>query len=128
MSHSSTERVISNMASNQKQQNNTFSDFHPLKLNSIFRYFTGSTFYQGPQTSILQETQVQVVSTQDCAKSYKQFFQTQIFDERIICAGSAGHDTCQGNKNSTNFLYINIPHLHNIGVNIKPYVIYYMNR
>lgn len=55
-----------------------------------------STFFQGPQSSILQETQVQIVSTADCEKSYKQLFSTQVFDERIICAGTGGHDTCQG--------------------------------
>lgn len=58
----------------------------------------GSTFYQGPQSSILRETQVEVISTSKCEQSYKTAFPNQIFDERIICAGTGGHDTCQGDS------------------------------
>lgn len=75
----------------------------PLRSSDLTGYAPfvagwGSTFYQGPQSSILRETQVEVISTSKCEQSYKTAFPNQIFDERIICAGTGGHDTCQGDS------------------------------
>lgn len=63
----------------------------------------GSTYFQGPQSSVLQDAQVPIISTTECEKSYKNLFSTQVFDNRIICAGSAGHDACQGLCNFRNY-------------------------
>lgn len=58
----------------------------------------GATLFQGPQSTILRHTQVKIISTSDCANNYKPYFPNQLFDERIICAGIGGHDTCQGDS------------------------------
>lgn len=58
----------------------------------------GSTFFQGPQSSILQDTQVPIIATAECEQSYKTIFSMQIFDNRIICAGNGDHDACQGDS------------------------------
>lgn len=63
----------------------------------------GSTSYQGPQSSILRETQVTIVPISKCEQSYKAAFPSQVFDDRIICAGDGGHDTCQGDSGKCQF-------------------------
>ncbi|XP_055303511.1 proclotting enzyme isoform X2 [Sitodiplosis mosellana] len=77
--------------------------FEPLRSADLTGYTPfvagwGSTFFQGPQSSILQDTQVPIVSTGECEKSYKAIFSTQVFDNRIICAGNGAHDACQGDS------------------------------
>ncbi|XP_031626161.1 serine protease filzig-like [Contarinia nasturtii] len=77
--------------------------FEPLRSADLtgYRPFVagwGSTHFQGPQSSILQDTQVPIVSTFECGQSYKTVFSSQIFDERIICAGNGLHDACQGDS------------------------------
>lgn len=58
----------------------------------------GATMFQGPQSNILKDAQVQIIPTTECANSYKMVFPSQIFDNRIICAGGGGHDACQGDS------------------------------
>lgn len=58
----------------------------------------GASMFQGPQSSVLRHTQVKIVSTVKCARGYKPHFPAQVFDDRIICAGGNGHDTCQGDS------------------------------
>lgn len=87
--------------------------YDPLRTTDLTGYTPfvagwGATFYQGPQSSILQETQVQIISTAECEKSYKPSFPTQVFDERIICAGTGGHDTCQGDSGNILFFFTQI--------------------
>lgn len=75
----------------------------PLRSANLIGYSPfvagwGSTSFQGPQSSILQDAQVQVVATHDCEKNYKSKFPMQVFDDRIICAGLGGRDACQGDS------------------------------
>lgn len=56
----------------------------------------GTTSSNGPVANILQEVQVPVVNTQSCGNAYKTYFPDQIFDNRVICAGATGKDSCQG--------------------------------
>lgn len=77
--------------------------FEPLRSADLTGYSPfvagwGSTFFQGPQSTILQDTQVTIVPTSECEKNYKTIFSTQVFDNRIICAGDGGHDACQGDS------------------------------
>lgn len=58
----------------------------------------GSTSFHGPQSNILRNTQVKVIPTNECKKSYKLKYSSQVFDNRIICAGDSGHDACQGDS------------------------------
>lgn len=58
----------------------------------------GSAGFQGPAPTILQETQVLVVPTEECARNYRTYFPTQTFDDRILCAGTGGRDACQGDS------------------------------
>lgn len=58
----------------------------------------GSTMFQGPQSNVLRHTQVKIVSTAKCGRSYKPHFPSQVFDDRIICAGASGRDSCQGDS------------------------------
>lgn len=55
----------------------------------------GSISFMGPQSNILRDTPVKVIPTGECAKSYKSKFSSQVFDDRIICAGGGGRDACQ---------------------------------
>lgn len=43
----------------------------------------GTTSSNGPSATILQEVQVPVVSTDECATEYKTYFPTQVFDNRV---------------------------------------------
>lgn len=84
--------------------------YEPLRSSSLTGYAPfvagwGSTNFQGPQSSVLQDTQVQVVSTAECERSYKSKFAVQVFDDRIICAGSGGHDACQGDSGLVSLIY-----------------------
>lgn len=77
--------------------------FEPLRTQDLTGYNSfvagwGSTIYQGPQSSILLDAQVPIVSLTDCARSYNTLFPSQPFDERVICAGYGGSDTCQGDS------------------------------
>lgn len=55
----------------------------------------GATSYQGPVSSILQEAQIPVVSNSDCERNYRVYFPNQIFDNRVLCAGFGGRDSCK---------------------------------
>lgn len=76
--------------------------FEPLRLADLTRFATfvagwGSTSFQGPQSSVLRDAQVPVIPTMECEKSYRKIIQ-HVFDDRIVCAGSGGHDACQGDS------------------------------
>lgn len=58
----------------------------------------GSISFNGPQSNILRDAQVKVIPTNECKKSYKSKFSTQVFDNRIICAGDSAGDACQGDS------------------------------
>lgn len=58
----------------------------------------GTTSFQGPTATVLQEVQVPIVATATCERNYKSFFPNQIFDNRILCAGYGGRDACQGDS------------------------------
>lgn len=58
----------------------------------------GATSYQGPVSPILQEAQIPIVSNSDCERNYRIYFPNQIFDNRVLCAGYGGRDSCQGSK------------------------------
>ena len=58
----------------------------------------GTTSYQGNAASVLQEAQISIVSTANCANNYKTLFTNQVFDNRILCAGFGGKDACQGDS------------------------------
>lgn len=58
----------------------------------------GSKEVSGQSSNILQEVQVPVISEADCAFNYKLYFPNQVFDERVLCAGSTGKDSCQGDS------------------------------
>lgn len=60
----------------------------------------GSTYYKGPLTAILQEVQLPIVPTTECAASYMSVYPNQIFDDRVLCAGFSygGKDSCQGDS------------------------------
>lgn len=62
----------------------------------------GATHFQGPQSPVLRHTQVTVVPTAKCARSYKPHYPSQVFDNRIMCAGSVGRDSCQGDSGKRN--------------------------
>lgn len=66
----------------------------------------GSVSFQGPQSNILRDAHIKIIPTTECEKSYKSKFSTQVFDNRIICAGGGGKDACQGD--SGEFLFIHI--------------------
>lgn len=66
----------------------------------------GSTGFQSPQSTVLREAQVPVVPTADCARNYKTYFPNQVFDNRVICAGFGGRDTCQGKKKTKESLLV----------------------
>lgn len=68
----------------------------------------GSISFHGPQSDILRDTQVKVIPTSECKKSYKSKFSTQVFDNRIICAGDSGHDACQGDSGGPLMLGVSI--------------------
>ena len=77
--------------------------FEPLRSVDLTGYSPfvagwGSTSFQGPQSSILQDAQVPVASTAECEQSYKNIYSTQVFDNRIICAGNGARDACQGDS------------------------------
>lgn len=55
----------------------------------------GALSYQGPVSSILQEAQIPVVSNADCERNYRLYFPNQVFDNRVICAGYGGRDSCK---------------------------------
>lgn len=55
----------------------------------------GALSYQGPASPILQEAQIPVVSNEDCERNYRTYFPNQIFDNRVICAGYGGRDSCK---------------------------------
>lgn len=58
----------------------------------------GSTVDDGPASTILQETQVPIVANTDCEYNYQLYFPNQVFDNRVICAGTTGKDSCQGDS------------------------------
>ncbi|KAJ6634877.1 Venom serine protease Bi-VSP [Pseudolycoriella hygida] len=58
----------------------------------------GAVSYQGPVSPILQEAQIPIVSTADCERNYRVYFPNQIFDNRVLCAGYGGRDSCQGDS------------------------------
>jgi serine protease 56 len=47
----------------------------------------GSTSFRGPGSAILQEVQLPVISTSECEWNYRLYFQNQVFDNRVLCAG-----------------------------------------
>lgn len=77
--------------------------FEPLRTQDLTGYTPfvagwGSTVYQGPQSHVLRDVQVPIISLRECARNYKSHFPNQQFDERVICAGYGGRDTCQGDS------------------------------
>lgn len=87
---------------------------NPLRSDDLIGYSPvvagwGSTSFQGPQSHILRDTQVKVIPTIECAKSYKSKFSTQVFDDRIICAGSGGRDACQGDSGGPLMVGVSVP-------------------
>ncbi|KAJ8672960.1 hypothetical protein QAD02_004221 [Eretmocerus hayati] len=58
----------------------------------------GLTQFQGSASAVLRETQVPVVDTATCRKSYEQ--KNMMIDDRVICAGDTvlGQDSCQGDS------------------------------
>lgn len=64
----------------------------------------GAVSYQGPVSSILQEAQIPIVSNSDCERNYRTYFPNQIFDNRVLCAGFGGRDSCQGDSGGLVFL------------------------
>nr|XP_029730079.1 venom protease-like [Aedes albopictus] len=60
----------------------------------------GTTSYRGPTASRLQEVQVIVLPTDQCAFNYKLYFPDQVFDNTVLCAGfpQGGKDSCQGDS------------------------------
>lgn len=75
----------------------------PLRSSNLIGYSPfvagwGSMVFLGPQSTILRDAQVPIISTAECEKNYKSKYSMQVFDNRIICAGSGGHDACQGDS------------------------------
>ncbi|XP_058448816.1 uncharacterized protein LOC131428788 [Malaya genurostris] len=60
----------------------------------------GTTTFRGPTANRLQEVQVIVLPTDQCAFNYKLYFPDQIFDDKVLCAGfpQGGKDACQGDS------------------------------
>uniref|UniRef100_A0A8D8E534 Venom serine protease Bi-VSP n=1 Tax=Culex pipiens TaxID=7175 RepID=A0A8D8E534_CULPI len=60
----------------------------------------GTTSYRGPTANRLQEVQVIVLPTDQCAFNYKLYFPDQVFDDKVLCAGfpQGGKDSCQGDS------------------------------
>ena len=57
----------------------------------------GKTNYQGFQATILQKTNLKVVSNQDCQKAYNDKYPDSIVPEHL-CAYAKGTDACQGDS------------------------------
>lgn len=77
--------------------------YEPLRSSNLIGYSPfvagwGSTSFLGPQSSVLQDTRVPIISMAECEKSYRSKFSMQVFDNRIICAGSGRNDACQGDS------------------------------
>lgn len=69
----------------------------------------GSTELGAPSSNIVQEVQIPIISRSDCEFYYKLYFPNQVFDERVICAGSTGKDSCQGDSGQALMLPVMVP-------------------
>lgn len=60
----------------------------------------GTTSFRGPTSNVLQEVQVVVLPTDQCAFNYRLYFPDQVFDDKVLCAGfpQGGKDSCQGDS------------------------------
>ncbi|KAK9889211.1 hypothetical protein WA026_004490 [Henosepilachna vigintioctopunctata] len=75
----------------------------PLRSRNFIRYQPvvagwGSTNFNGPSSSTLQEVPVPVVSTEECQRAYSK--QNSVIDDRVLCAGyvRGGKDSCKGDS------------------------------
>lgn len=86
---------------------------HPvcLPLGDFFKYRDltgyqpfvagwGSTSFQGPLATVLQEVQLPILPLAQCEFNYRLYFPNQVFDTRVMCAGypEGGKDSCQGDS------------------------------
>lgn len=53
------------------------------------------TITEGPSTTRLQHATISVVNTSECTRMYSQQRSPTIIDQRVLCAGKPGVDTCQ---------------------------------
>lgn len=79
--------------------------FEPMRSKDLtyhqpFVIGYGATSFKGPLASILQEAQVPIIPTSQCAASYQTIYPGQTIDNRVLCAGypAGGIDACQGDS------------------------------
>ena len=69
-----------------------------VKVNTdVFVAGWGKTNYHGLQATVLQKTNLKIVSNQDCQKAYNAKYPDSILSEHL-CAYADGTDACQGDS------------------------------
>lgn len=81
----------------------------------------GATSFRGPTASRLQEVQVVILPTDQCAFNYRLYFPDQVFDDAVLCAGfpQGGKDSCQGDSGGPLMLpQVSVRKVYILGFNI----------
>ncbi|XP_065221064.1 venom protease-like [Planococcus citri] len=70
-------------------------EFYSRKIPFIVGW--GAADWRGSSSSYLQHAQIEIVDNDRCARNYSTR-RTALIDERVLCAGGGGKDTCQGHS------------------------------